>query len=91
MTKTKKGWLSLTAGFCLVLAGTLLYPGRAYAALANPVQITSVDYEEENIEVKNNGNTKIYFATETETGRSSKPTAVTLRRLISPGFHQPLI
>lgn len=52
-------------GLFLVFLGILLGQKQiAYAA--NPVTITTVDYEEEEIVIKNNGNTRIFFAIETD-------------------------
>ena len=42
---------------------------KAYGA--SPITINTVDYQEENIIVNNNGNSKIYFATENDAARNS--------------------
>lgn len=53
---------------CVVVFLSLSGKGQAYAA---PVTINTVDYTNENIVVNNNGNTKIYFATENDASRNS--------------------
>ncbi|TAH65225.1 MAG: hypothetical protein EWM47_11440 [Anaerolineaceae bacterium] len=54
-------------GIALVLL-LLTYNGQAYAA---SVTINTVDYTNENIVVNNNGNARIYFATENDAARNS--------------------
>ena len=62
--------LQMIMCFGLMLIFMSLYKNDiAYAAY--PVSINMVDYENENIIVNNNGNTKIYFATENDAGRGS--------------------
>lgn len=58
---------ALMLGLVFVL---LLFSGnrQAYAA---PITINMVDYQNENIVVNNNGNSKIYFATENDAARNS--------------------
>jgi len=56
--------------FCMTFLGTLLFYGQT-ASAASMVTINSVDYREENIIVKNNGNSRINFATDTEAAKDN--------------------
>lgn len=58
--------LSLGTIWVLML---LFYIAPAYAATS--ITINTVDYKEENIIVNNNGNSKIYFATENDAARNT--------------------
>lgn len=53
---------------CLVLLGVCYLPKQTVYASATtgPITIKQVDYYDENIEINNNGNNRIYFATENE-------------------------
>lgn len=57
--------------FCMAFVGTLLFHGQIASAAPpeTPITINTLDYAEENIVVNNNGNTKIYFATETDAAK----------------------
>ena len=55
-------------GIAVVLL-SLIGNRQAYAAY--PVSINMVDYENENIIVNNNGNSRIYFASENDAARNS--------------------
>ena len=67
ITNRKIAKYTVMFSFCMVL---LLFSGnrQAYAA---PVTINMVDYQNENIIVDNNGNSKLYFATENDAARNS--------------------
>jgi len=60
-------------GLFMLFLGFLLFQNKATAAAStiSPITIVSVDYREENIIVKNNGNSKINFATETEAAKGN--------------------
>lgn len=65
-----KGKLFL--GFAFMVGLLFLPDHRASASgIVEPVTVDTVDYEEEEIVLKNNGNTKIYFATEVEAARGN--------------------
>lgn len=54
----------------LVMVGITICPsGKALAASA--VTMKTVDYENENLVINNNGNTKIYFATDTDAAKEN--------------------
>ena len=54
-----------------LLLVTLLFSSKRIAYAAYPISINMVDYENENIIVNNNGNSRIYFATENDAARNS--------------------
>lgn len=65
----KKGFLKkvlLLASFCFVFTGVLTLQEKTAYAAASPVTVSSVEYNNEQIIVNNNGNSKICFATEAE-------------------------
>ncbi len=58
--------------FITAVIGLVCYPEKkAYASATNEIQVVAVAYSDESIIVKNNGNTKIYFATEADAGRGN--------------------
>lgn len=59
----------LILGFLMLFCSLFFIQGRMALAAPTPVQIYEVDYEEENIIVQNNENSRIYFATEIEASR----------------------
>ncbi len=67
-TFNKKARYAFLLGFAVAFL-SLASKGQVYAAY--PVSINEVDYENENIIVNNNGNAKIYFATENDASRGS--------------------
>ncbi len=64
----KKQMLRLVLFFIAVL-GLVCYPEKKAYAAATKIQVVAVAYSDESIIVKNNGNTRIYFATEADAGR----------------------
>jgi len=56
---------------CIALLLGVVYFKNDIALAAGSVTIKTVDYQEENIIVNNNGNTKIYFATENDAAKNS--------------------
>lgn len=69
----KASKIQILMGLCLFLFAFTLMPDQEASAMTpiSPVTIDSVDYEEENIIVNNNGNSKIYFATEVEASKDN--------------------
>lgn len=64
--------LQLLLLLCFVVTGVFLIPqSTAYAATVTPVRAVSVEYYDEQIIVLNNGNSKIYYATETEAAKGN--------------------
>ena len=56
----------------LALIGVILSPKQiAAAATADPVKVVAVEYYEEQVFVLNNGNSKIYYATEADAARNN--------------------
>lgn len=55
----------------LLILTLLLLPDKSALASATPVQIAGVEYYNENVTVFNNGNKKIYFATEVEAAKNN--------------------
>jgi hypothetical protein len=66
----KKQMLRLVLFFSAVL-GLICYPEKKAFAAANEIQVIAVAYSDESIIVKNNGNSKIYFASEVEASRGN--------------------
>ena len=62
--------LQLFMGLLFLLVGFSLFPDKTVFA-ATAVTVAKVDYEEANVEINNNGNTKIYFATENDAARGN--------------------
>ncbi len=71
MKKSHISRAKLFLGAGLLFSGLFfLQGGIAFAAeVAAPVTVNTVDYEEEEIVLNNNGNTKIYFATEIDAAK----------------------
>lgn len=65
----KRKWLQLVMLFAVMLVGVMFIPHHPVYAAATPVQVDKVDYSNENLIVANNGNSKIYYATDTEASR----------------------
>ncbi len=62
----------LIMGFVFMLGLFFLQEERAaYAITAGPVTVATVDYEEEEIVINNNGNLRIYFASEMDAGKGN--------------------
>lgn len=56
---------------CLALLAVILSPKQIAAAATDPVKVVAVEYYEEQVFVLNNGNSKIYYATEADAARSN--------------------
>lgn len=71
MRKMQLGKMKIFLGLGLLLTGFLFLPNHTASAssLADPVTIDTVDYEEEEIVINNNDNSKIYFATEVDAAK----------------------
>ncbi len=71
MKKTQT--MVLRAGIFLMLMFSLLIlaPTNQAAAAADPVKVVAVEYYEEQVFVLNNGNSKIYYATEADAARNN--------------------
>lgn len=68
----RKQMLRLMLLITFALIGLVCYPKqKAYAAATNEVEVVAVAYSDESIIVKNNGNTKIYYANEMDAGRGN--------------------
>lgn len=68
MKKVKSTRLYVTMGFMLLFTALFLFQGKtAYAA--SKITINEVDYENENIKINNNSNTKIKFALERDAAK----------------------
>lgn len=65
MEQSTKRRLQLAAVLCFAMAMLFAFPKRT-AFAASQVSIARIDYSDENIIVNNNGNKKIYFASESE-------------------------
>ncbi|NLP17413.1 MAG: hypothetical protein GX379_10335 [Clostridiales bacterium] len=70
MIKRNVGKIRIFLSFSLIFA-TLLLLNMSSAYAASPITIDKVDYVNEEIVVNNNGNAKIYFATENDAARNS--------------------
>ncbi len=55
--------------FFVAIFGLICYPENKALAAGDPIAVVAVTYSDESIIVKNNGNTKISFATEVDAGR----------------------
>lgn len=67
LTKTQ-----IIVGMCLLFVGIFfLQKSEAYASSLADVSIKEVNFEDEEIIVNNNGNTKIYFATDTDAAKEN--------------------
>jgi len=62
-------WILYIGMFMLILQ--LLPVRMSYAADAEPVRVQAVEYYEEQLQVYNNNNTKIYFATEQDASKGN--------------------
>jgi len=72
MGKKVKLILSVVLYIGVLLAGLRLIPaGIAYANAASPVRVYAVEYYEEQLQVYNNGNSKIYYATELDASKNN--------------------
>lgn len=71
----KKTWMIIIKLF--IVTGIISFSGviqpqqKAYAATIDPIRIASVEYYDEQIIVQNNGNSKIYFATESDAAKNN--------------------
>lgn len=70
MIKRSVSKLHFLFTFSLLFA-IMMFLNKDIAYAANPISINTVDYENENIIVNNNANSKIYFATENDAARNS--------------------
>lgn len=70
MKERRMKGVKLILYFSLVLVAVLLLPRQTVLA-ASPVQIAGVEYYDENVTVFNNGNTKIYYATEVDAAKGN--------------------
>lgn len=57
--------------FTAAVLGLIFYPEKKAFAAGNEIEVVAVAYSDESIIIKNNNNTKIYFATEVEAGRGN--------------------
>ncbi len=67
----KRRGLFLLTLLMLVMAGMTCIPEHKAYAATGPAYVYSVEYYDENIIVYNNGNSKIYFATDVEAARGN--------------------
>jgi len=63
--------LQLLLLFCVIISGSYFLPGNKVYAADTAVRVVSVNYYDEQIILLNNGNTKIYYATETEAAQDN--------------------
>jgi hypothetical protein len=71
MTKIKVKSIRFLVGFFLLLVGLSFIQSKSAYAATGPISVKSVDYSEENIIINNNGNSKIYLATEAEAAKGN--------------------
>lgn len=64
MKRLRSTWLHVVMVLVMFLSTSFVFQGKTAYAAASAVTINKVDYENENVIVNNNSNTKIYFATE---------------------------
>lgn len=67
--KFSKGYRLLLTLMCLFVVGVLFAQWNRATASLSPITINTVDYENENIIINNNGNARIFYATETEASK----------------------
>lgn len=69
----EKGFLrgrQLLFALCLLLTAVIILPQQRVSAANGNVTVNTVVYSEESIRINNNGNSKIYFATENEAAKN---------------------
>ena len=70
MKKVMENWVQVLYVLCIMLIGFFVFGETPNAsAAATPITIKTVDYEEENLIINNNGNTKIYYASELDAAK----------------------
>jgi hypothetical protein len=71
MEKRVIGKIRMFMLICLMVIGVFLLPERTAYAATDAVKVAAVEYYEEQIIVLNNGNSRIYYATEVEASKNN--------------------